>query len=506
MLDINSKFNGKKFLKKTIFVLIILTFLFFSNGRFSLFFTTWISAALLLYWVRNFSTIIGFLWAWLLLSIAWSFQFYGMVPVPYQFYIVITIVYGLIGSLPYLLDLILTKQRTHFLQTLIFPSCWALIDYFTQYTPYGSWGHAAYSQHTQLVMLQSISLFGMSFITFLIGWFASICNWAVYNNMEWKKIKKGVSAYGLLLLLTLAFGSTRLVFQRPSSETVRIASISADKKEDQQADPELLERFFANQLTEQDIKNFELDAQKLNGNLINRSIKEAKAGAKIIFWGEANGTALKQNEEMWFNKVGQVAKEYDIYLGMGIGTLAPANDKPLENKIALFNPNGKKSIDYWKAIPVPGGEATISATNGTTIQTTVTAFGTIGAVVCFDMDFPQHLKQASDVDILLVPSNDWKAIDPWHTHMSRFRAIEQGFNMVRHTSNGLSVGADYTGRVISEMDHYTDNEKILITQLPTKGTTTMYSIIGDSFLILCFLLIIAIKFWYNYRNKKSLNK
>ncbi len=489
----NSKISRNKFFRNTLFLVTLLVFLLFSNGRFSLFFTTWVSAAMLLFWVRKFSTLKGFLYAWLILSLAWSFQYYGMVPVPPLFYIVIVLVYGLIGSLPYLLDLLLSKDRNSFIQTLIFPASWALIDYLTQYTPYGSWGHAAYSQHTQLVMLQSISLFGMSFITFLIGWFASILNWAFYHNMEWQKIKKAVVIFGMLMLITLSFGSIRLTFFRPASETVRIASISADKKQDQQTDPEVLERFFTNQLTEQDIENFDLESQELNNDLFERSIKEAVAGAKIIFWGEANGTSLKQSEEMWFDKAGQIAKEHDIYLGTGLGTLDPSSKRPLENKLALFDPDGRKTIDYWKAIPVPGGEAAISATNGTTIQSTDTPYGRIGAVVCFDMDFPQHLSQASELDILLVPSNDWKAIDPWHTHMSRFRAIEQGFNMVRHTSNGLSVGADYTGRVISEMDHYTDKEKILITSLPTKGVTTLFSIIGNTFPILCFVLIILIR-------------
>ena len=153
MLGINSKLSGNKFLKNVTFITILLALLLFSNGRFSLFFTTWISAALLLDWVRQFSPFKGFMLAWLILSIAWSFQFYGMVPLPIVFYVPIVLVYGLIGSLPYLLDLLLVKNRSKFMNTLIFPCSWALVDFLTQYTPYGSWGHAAYSQHTQLVIL-----------------------------------------------------------------------------------------------------------------------------------------------------------------------------------------------------------------------------------------------------------------------------------------------------------------------------------------------------------------
>lgn len=95
------------------------------------------------------------------------------------------------------------------------------------------------------------------------------------------------------------------------------------------------------------------------------------------------------------------------------------------------------------------------------------------------------------IDIFLAPSNDWKEIDPIHTDMSKFRAIEQGFNFIRQTSFGLSIGTDYTGKVISEMDHYTAEDKVLITQLPTKGITTIYSKIGDIFIGFCLLSLIS---------------
>ena len=374
-------------LKKFLFLLLLLTLLLFSNGRFSLFFATWASAALLLYWVRNFSPVKGFLWAWLLLTIAFGFQFFGMVPVPLLFYVFISAAYGLIGSLPFLLDLLLTKNRSQFLQTLIFPASWALVDFFMQFTPYGSWGHAAYSQHSQLILLQSISIFGMSYITFLIGWFASICNWSLIQKMEWVKIRKGVLAFAILLILTIGFGSIRVAFRRPNGETVRIASVSAHRKENQKLDPELQNRFLSNQLTDEDISTYSQEVSEQNQELINRSIREATAGAQIIFWGEANSSILKQYEEELFKTIGRAAFDNQIYFGIGLGTINVGMEKPLENKFVLFNTEGEKVIDYWKAIPIPGGEASLSATKDRIIRTTETAFGTLGAVICFDMDF-----------------------------------------------------------------------------------------------------------------------
>jgi apolipoprotein N-acyltransferase len=118
-------------------------------------------------------------------------------------------------------------------------------------------------------------------------------------------------------------------------------------------------------------------------------------------------------------------------------------------------------------------------------------YGRLGAAICFDMDFPGLLKQAGrrETDILLVPSNDWREIDPWHSHMARFRAIEQGFNMVRQASNGLSLASDYQRRVLAAMDHFVTDQRSLVAYVPGKGVRTVYSRIGDMFSWMCMLCL-----------------
>ncbi len=492
--------------KKVLFIIVLFLILLFSNGRFSVSIATWISAALMLYVVRRLSVMKGFFLAWVLIAVAWSFQYYGMVPVPPFFYVVVAVTYGFVIALPYLVDSLLNRKRNLFIGTLIFPAAWAFLDFLTVFTPYGSWGVTAYSQHSQLILLQSISVFGMCYITFLIGWFASVINWVVENELEWQKIRRGVIVYASVLILTLGFGSLRLLIERPSSETIRVASLSAIPEKEQtrgpgmsavprkrvERTPGLEKRMFANQLTEKDEAYLKSNAEVENADLFRRSAVEAKAGAKLIFWGEANSSAFKADEPALFEKAATFAKTYHVYLGLSAAVFKLGAEKPLENKLVLFNPEGKILFDYWKANPVPGGEAMISAVKGKTLPVVNTDFGKLGCAICFDMDFPNFLKQASDADVFIAPSNDWKAIDPWHTHMARYRAIEEGFNLIRHTSNGLSVGADYTGRVISKMDDYESADKVLVTELPTKGVTTIYSIIGDSFAWFCLLLLIVI--------------
>lgn len=483
--------NSNIQIKNIVFVLTLVSFLLFSNGRFTLFFALWISTTMLLYAVRRFSTLRGFLFAWLLLSIAFLFQFYEIVPLPLPFYILMSVGSGFIIALPYLTDLLFSKKQNIFLHTLIFPISWVLIEYvFRRFNPYGSWGHTAYTQQSQLILLQSISVFGLGYITFIISWFASVCNWVYLQKFNWQKIKKGVVTYSIVFGLTMAFGSFRILFQKSNSETIRIASISAMEGLGIY-DNDVFGLKEVGAETENKEK-FRKRASKLNQYLFARTIKEAKAGAKIVFWAEGNSFILKEEEKILYKYARSIAKENKIYLGLGLAVIDATNDRPYENKFVLFDPNGKQCIEYWKAIPVPGAEASMSNIKATGIQKTKTHYGTIASAICFDLDFPHYLKQAKGADILLAPSNDWKAIDPIHTDMARYRAIEQGFNMIRQTSNGLSIGADYTGRVISEMDHFTNNEKVLITQLPSKGVTTIYSIIGDVFIIFCVLLLIIV--------------
>ena len=89
-------------------------------------------------------------------------------------------------------------------------------------------------------------------------------------------------------------------------------------------------------------------------------------------------------------------------------------------------------------------------------------------------------------------ATDWRAIDPWHTQMASFRAIEQGVNLVRQTSLGLSAAFDYQGRVLAAMDHYMTSDRVLVSQVPTHGVRTFYARFGDWFAWLSLAALVAL--------------
>lgn len=477
-------------IKKVLFVLILLLLSVISNGQYAVFFAIWIFTTTLLFAVRKLPRWQGFLLAFLVISIGYYIGTDVAPFLPIAVSIVITIIFSLLTTLPYLIDSFFSKKRKSFLSTFIFPCSFVLIEYaYHQFDPFGTWWHFAYTQQSQSILLQSISVFGMGYITFLITWFASVSNWVYEQRNEWKNVKKGVLIYSIVLGLTLIYGGYRVQFQKPNSETIRVASISALDSLKVPVDIQGIN----NKETENEAKiETRRNTSKINQYLFDRSITEAQAGAKIIFWAEGNGVILKEDENELYKKSSEIASEQKIYLGLGIAVVDPANSKFLENKFVLFDETGKKVIDYWKGISVPGAEVEISNNKTTGIQKVKTDYGTIAAAICFDLDFPDYLKKAEGSDILLAPSNDYKEFALIHANMAKLRAIEQGFNLIRQTSFGLSIGTDYTGKVISEMDHFTDNSKVMITHLPTKGTRTIYSMIGDSFIVFCLLLLILV--------------
>ncbi len=482
-------------LKKALFLVTLLTLMIFSNGQYSSFFVIWISTSMLLFGVRKLNRWQGYIFALVAIAISYYIGFDVVPFLPVTVSVVIALIYSSLAAIPYLVDSFFSKKRNSFLSTLIFPTAAVIVEYaYCQFNLYGTWGHMAYTQQSQLSLIQSVSVFGLGYITFLITWFAAVCNWVHEQKNEWSNVKRGVIAYVLVLATTLIFGVQRIHFKKSNTSTVKIASISSLDSLNFMIDIQGLN----NNEVKNDIKAVtQKNTNRLNQYLFNRSIAEAQAGAKIVFWAEGNGIILKEDENKLYEKASKIAIDQQIYLGLGLAIIDPSNAKFLENKFVMFNKKGKMVIDYWKGISVPGAEEPISNNKSTPIPKIATEYGTISSAICFDLDFPNFLKQTKGADILLSPSNDYKEIDPLHTDMTKYRAIEQGFNFIRQTSHGLSIGTNYTGKVISKMDHFDENNKTMITQLPTKGTKTIYATIGDSFIVICLLILIFVSIVLN---------
>jgi len=457
-----------------IYLLIGFVFLFFFNGRWILPIAAFIAPLFLIRFLRYQKPFKGFLFIVLAGWISNIFIWKGMMPMSGFFYYFLMFIMSLSTALIFLIDRVYSQRMKGIISTLIFPSAYVIMDYIVISTnPSGSYGTLAHTQ-TSLPLLQIISVTGIWGVVFIITWTSSIINWLWDYSFQKSKINLALLIYGIPLLSIILFGQVRLLTDT-EYETVRVASINISKDA-------LQTRFNA---------NIDSLVEKANKDFLLHCEIAAASGAKIVFGIETVISLHKDKESEFIEKAKVIARNKNVYLGLPMKVILEGFPDVLpENKISWISPQGELLYTYHKAKPTPGegnyGDGIIKYFDS--------PYGRISSSICFDMDFPALISQVNkmNIDIMLVPGNDWLEIAPYHTYVSSARAIEQGFNMVRAASRGLSASFNYKGQVLSSLDYYKTDDLILYSDLPTKGQKTIYSVLGDYFAWMCIVFLIII--------------
>jgi hypothetical protein len=111
--------------------------------------------------------------------------------------------------------------------TLVFPLATTTVWYLLSLaSPWGTALNPAYTQYGDLPLLQLLALTGVWGIVFLMGWLASMVNWAWMRDFAWPRARGGLALYGGLFAAILLLGGARLAFLPPQGSTVRTAGVS----------------------------------------------------------------------------------------------------------------------------------------------------------------------------------------------------------------------------------------------------------------------------------------
>jgi apolipoprotein N-acyltransferase len=195
-----------------------------------------------------------------------------------------------------------------------------------------------------------------------------------------------------------------------------------------------------------------------------------------------------EDEAVLISRMQDFARENQIYFFPSLLVLGDYKG-PDQNHVLAIRPDGQIAYDHYK-----GRNPNAGFYQGNTIEIVNTPYGRIASPICFEMEFHRFIRQAGKkgVDILIVPGDEpARGAANMHTELSMFRTIENGCSMLRTTLEGLTMGADYQGRVLSQLDFYkTLKNRTIITELPVKGVKTIYSRAGDWFAWLCLILLI----------------
>ena len=86
--------------------------------------------------------------------------------------------------------------------------------------------------------------------------------------------------------------------------------------------------------------------------------------------------------------------------------------------------------EYFKFHPVPNEPAIKGDKYAKVIDV---GYAKVSGAICYDFDFPLLGQELSHkkVDIAVVPSSDWRGIDPIYGLQAMVRAIEGGYSLLR---------------------------------------------------------------------------
>jgi len=460
----------------------------FANGRWVVPAATWLGTAFLVRVMRLLPERRALTWGFLLFVAALVFQWWGAARTASGLLLGLGIASaGILSFIPFALDRILSSRIPGFRGTLILPLSWVIAEFLFSLM-FANFGTIAYTQAGNLPLLQLASVTGTFGITFLIGWFASILNWAWQQDFRWLPIRKGLFGFAAVISLIYLGGTARLLLAPPPGPTIRAASITVDASDVASTMSRFLRQ--GGTLTDYDLKQAIKRMHSLNDALLEKTRREARAGARYVVWSEVNAHVMKTEEWSLFKKAQELSRKEGIYLFAGIATFMLGKNR-IENKIVGFGPHGEILFEYFKSKLAPGE---LSIPGNGRLPTIETGFGKMSAAIQTDLAYHRFMRQAGieSVDTLVDASAEWKEIDPIHTQVAIFRAVENGFNLLKQTLNGRSVGVDYQGRVRAEIDYFQASEPVLVAQLPRSGVRTIYALVGDSFAWLCMMAFAAL--------------
>jgi apolipoprotein N-acyltransferase len=390
---------------------------------------------------------------------------------------------GVTAVIAFGLDRLLARRLGGVLGTLVYPAADTALAFLPAVAVSGAFatfGAAAYSQGGDLPLLQVVSVTGIWGLGFLIAWLAPVVNDLWEHGFDLRAVRGRTAAFAAVLAAVLLFGGLRLAFPPEPGPAVRVAGLAPDRAlaeavQNAELGPRPLSEADREAAAEQYL-------EPLADDLFERTREAAQGGARIVSWSEAAAGTFAEDEAGLLDRAADLAREEGIYLQIGLLSLQPTDAHPLvEIRAVMFGPDGATLFDYPKAT------RPLSDTNepGPGIVPVVdTPYGRVATVICFDADMPWLVRQAgqADADILLVPSSDWQEVAETHSRMADFRAVENGVAMVRATRFGVSTATDPFGRGLAyKADYFTGEDQTLWANVPTAGTSTVYTLIGDAF-------------------------
>lgn len=340
----------------------------------------------------------------------------------------------------------------------------------------GIWGTMPASQLGNLPLLQLASLGGLGVISFVMAWFAATIA-ALLGSAGRKRIYPHMFAAAAIITAAHAWGAWRLD-RLPPMKTVTVGGVVTDLG--------LRGGFPPREALERNIED-----------LFARSAVAASRGADLVSWNEVAALIERGEEASLKERASLFASEHKVDFIMAYGVILSQAPLLFDNKYVWYGPDGREIETYRKHHPVPG-EPSLRGTDPVKVNTR--PWGRAAGAICYDYDNPDIVRAHSrgGAGLVVLPSSDWRGIDPHHTLMTRVSAIQGGLSVVRPVRWATSMAFDQYGRGRASMSAWELNDKIMMATVPVEPVPTLYRVLGEWPPLLCgmFLLVMAAKMLY----------
>ncbi len=412
---------------------------------------------------------------------------------------VLCLLWSVCWILPFIADRLLFKHVPAWLSTVLLPGTFVTLEFLRHFTLLGSYGVTAYTQTGFLLLVQSVSLIGSFGLSFLILWFGPVLLYVCGKGKEWQGV---LALYLAVISGLLVYGGVRLHTAPEASQTLKTASVIGPYYRKFSDDTYEILSY------DDSLKYFTSEAERA-----------AKDGAQATCWNEEAFNIPDTAEEDFLACAKKMAQSHDMILVLPYETMDTdgSNGGLSTNKLMMIQPDGTMQ-SYIKTHLVPVVEAPEYVKGTGAVPTMRTEKGVLSAVICFDDSYisfnhgfgAKMSEEFPDTDILFAPSWDWSSVAAAHTKSAEFRAVENGYALVKPTYDGLSAVADRYGRELYLSDiEESGYDSVRCVDVPVAGKQTFYGRYGNviDLAFSCFGLIpITLGTLFRSKRKRSEKK
>ena len=391
-------------------------------------------------------------------------------------------------------------KRFFLLKPLAAAGAWAVLEWTQTLGWIGvPWGRLAIGQAAYSVGIQTASLFGSYFISFLIVAvnFLIVCAVEHFAVGERKTFRLSLILASAAIVFHYGAGAALYFLDPETSETepIKVAAVQGNISSNEKWG------------VSSSYKCFEV-----YGRL---SREAAENGADMILWPESAIPFSIDEGEYAHNYLVSLAKSCGVPIIAG--GFMNGEERGEYNALVCFMPNGdvlesfyakRHLVPFGEYVPmeklintlipplgdlvmggytiIPGKGAQLMEINGLTV----------GGLICFDSIYEalalDSIREGAEV-IFLSTNDSWftdsAALD-MHNAQAKLRAVECGRYVVRAANTGISSVITPRGDMISTMEIL--EEGYIMEEIYEKQDTTLYSVIGNAFVYALMLGLVAL--------------